>query len=159
MELSASALSRLTFQHFTISELISGIAEERIHLHSLPGKWSIHDNIAHLARYNIVFQDRIKTILQEDNPVFSRYVAEADEEFLSWQMKGTNPLIESIAIERKRISTMASSMSPEQLDRKGIHPRFGILSLVGWLEFFLLHEAHHIFTIFQLKNDISLNTQ
>jgi hypothetical protein len=159
MELSASALSRLTYQHFTISELISGVSEERIHLHTVPGKWSIHDNIAHLARYNLIFQDRIKIILQEDNPVFLRYDSEADEAFHSWQVKNTNSLIDSIAVERKRISIMASSMSPEQLDRKSVHPRFGILSVVGWLEFFLLHEAHHIYTIFQLKNDIALNNQ
>jgi len=156
MELSASALSRLAYQHLTISELISGIAEARIHLHPASGKWSIHDNIAHLARYNIVFQDRIKSILQEDDPVFSRYVAEADDAFPSWQKKSTSALIESITTERKRISTMASSMSPEQLERTGMHPRFGQLSLIAWLEFFLFHEAHHIFTIFQLKNDTAL---
>jgi len=156
MELSASALSRLAYQHLTISELISETAEARLHLHPLPGKWSIHDNIAHLARYNIIFQDRIRTILHADTPEFPRYVAEGDEEFPAWQKKGTNALIDSIATERKRISTMAASMLPEQLLKSGVHPRFGKLSVTGWLEFFLLHEAHHIFTIFQLKNDVKL---
>jgi len=156
MELSVSALSRLAYQYLTISELISGVSDERLHLNPAPGKWSIHDNIAHLARYNIVFQERIKTILQEDVPTFERYVAESDSEFPSWQKKTTQVLIDSISVERKNISVMSSSLQPAQLARTGIHPRFGKLAVIDWLEFFLLHEAHHIFTMFQLKNDVNL---
>ena len=151
MEISASTFSRLTYQHLTISELVAQLPETRMHLHPKPGKWSIHDNIAHLARYNIVFQDRIQSILSESNPEFARYSAEGDAEFLNWQARSTKALIDSITVERKRIATMASSLSPAQLERTGIHPRFGQLRITGWLEFFLLHEAHHIFTIFQLK--------
>lgn len=156
MELSASSSSRLAYQHLTISELVTGIPEAKLHLNPAPGKWSIHDNIAHLARYNVVFQERIRMMIQEDAPVFSRYVAEADEEFPSWQKKSTTALIDSIGVERKRISAMATSLSPDQLSRIGVHPRFGKLSVVDWMEFFLLHEAHHIFTTFQLKNDVTL---
>ena len=151
MELSVSALSRLAYQHFTISELISDVDEARMRQNPAPGKWGIHDNITHLARYNVVFQERIVTILREHNPEFSRYVAESDPEFPTWQKKNTVALLESISTERKKISLMLSSLQPEQLARTGIHPRFGVLSIIGWVEFFLLHEAHHIFTIFQLK--------
>jgi hypothetical protein len=158
MELSASALSRLAYQYLTISELVSGVAESKIHLNPAPDKWSIHDNIAHLARYNIIFQERVKRILEENDPDFPRYIAAEDDAFPSWQLKSTKGLIENIGAERKKISIMASSISPEQLARKGMHPRFGQLSVIGWLEFFLLHEAHHIFTIFHLKNDTSLNS-
>ena len=152
MELSASALSRLAYQHLTISELVYEVSETMMYYQPAPGKWSIHDNIAHLARYNTIFQDRIQTMLKIDNPEFDRYAAEGDKEFPAWQARSTKSLLDSIALERKIISTMASSMSPEQLARTGMHPRFGQLSITGWLEFFLLHEAHHIFTIFQLKN-------
>jgi uncharacterized damage-inducible protein DinB len=152
MELSVSALSRLSYQHLTIKELISEISETKMHFNPMPGKWSIHDNIAHLARYNVVFQERIQKMLKEYNPAFERYAAEGDEEFPRWQSRKTNVLMDSIQTERKGISIMASSMSEEQLTRTGIHPRFGQLTITSWLEFFLLHEAHHIFTIFQLKN-------
>jgi len=152
MELSASASSRLAYQHLTISELISDVPEPTLHLNPAPGKWSIHDNIAHLARYNVVFQERFHKMLKEDAPVFARYLAEEDSEFPGWQKKSTSALIDSIAVERKRISAMAMSLSTEQLLKIGIHPRFGNLSVVDWIEFFLLHEAHHMFTIFQLKS-------
>ena len=99
-------------------------------------------------------------ILNESAPSFERYVAESDGEFPLWQKKNTNALIDSISSERKKISLMASSMQPAQLIRTGIHPKFGELSVIGWLEFFLLHEAHHIFTIFQLvHNSETVNQQ
>ncbi len=153
MELSVSALSRLAYQHLTISELVFDIPEERLQQQLVPGKWSIHDNIAHLARYNVVFQERIQAILKEENPVFSRYSAETDDTFPIWQKKTTKNLLGSISVERKKISLMSSSLQPEQLTRTGHHPRFGKLMIIDWVEFFLLHEAHHIFTIFQLKNN------
>ena len=28
-----------------------------------------------------------------------------------------------------------------------LHPRFGLLTVVDWTEFFLLHEAHHLYTM------------
>jgi hypothetical protein len=36
------------------------------------------------------------------------------------------------------------------LDKTGHHPVFGEMNLIQWLNFFLLHEAHHLFTIFKL---------
>ncbi len=38
----------------------------------------------------------------------------------------------------------------EQLMRIGLHPVYGPMTIEGWTEFFLLHEAHHFFTILRL---------
>ena len=159
MELSVSALSRLSYQYLSIAELISDVDDSRIHLHPSPGKWSIHDNIAHLARYNIVFQERMQKILKEESPAFDRYTEETDDAFPSWQKKSRGELLESISTERKKITLMSSSLRSEELVRAGTHPRFGKLTIIDWMEFFLLHEAHHVFTIFQLKNDVTLKAQ
>ncbi|PYX99012.1 MAG: hypothetical protein DMG63_10280 [Acidobacteria bacterium] len=45
-----------------------------------------------------------------------------------------------------------SSLSDEQLARTGIHPVLGEMDVPLWLEFFLLHEAHHLYAIlFRLR--------
>jgi len=156
MKLSESTLARLASQHFSIRESVSGISAARMNYHPAPGKWSIHDNMAHLARYNVVFQERLNTMMTEVAPRFSRYVAEDDTEFPGWQQKSTGELIQSISAEREKIFALAKSFAENDLNRIGIHPRFGNLSIAGWLDFFLLHEAHHMFTIFQLKNDVTI---
>jgi hypothetical protein len=45
-------------------------------------------------------------------------------------------------------------LSPDKLDRTGIHPKYGKLNIIDWTEFFLLHEAHHLFAIFQLTHTL-----
>ena len=74
MKIYESMLSRLKSQHEAIPEIISS-AEGKLFLNPQPGKWSIHDNIAHLAKYQPVFLERIESILKKSDQVFERYTA------------------------------------------------------------------------------------
>lgn len=40
-------------------------------------------------------------------------------------------------------------LSDDDILRTAVHPRFGEMNLIQWLEFFLLHEAHHLYVIMQ----------
>ena len=52
----------------------------------------------------------------------------------------------------KQFNAILKSLEDDQLARTGRHPVLGKLTLSEWIEFFLLHEAHHIMTIFQLAH-------
>src|SRR5260370_970324 len=65
----------------TISVIIIKLNNERILYHPSRGKWNIHENIAHLARYQLVFIERIHKILTIEEPEFGAYKAEEDKEF------------------------------------------------------------------------------
>ena len=58
-----------------------------------------------------------------------------------------------IAIRRELISKILS-LNEEMLQRTGSHPLFGNMNIVQWINFFLLHEAHHLFTIFKLGAEL-----
>jgi hypothetical protein len=156
MHLSAPIYQRLKHQHHAILPLISGLSKERMNYRISPEKWSIHDNIAHLAKYQPVFIERIHTILKENNHEFERYRAEDDPEFETWRSWNTDKLLEKSDHHRAIIFELTEPLTAEQLKRVGIHKKFGNLTLEKWIEFFLLHEAHHIFTIFQLANDVDI---
>jgi hypothetical protein len=156
MYTSQSIALRLKHQHEAIKDIIAGKNKERLNYYPAPGKWSIHDNITHLAKYQPVFVVRLNTILKEESPVFGRYRAEDDPEFETWRTWDTNKLIERITTDRERIAELVNNLHPAQLKRIGVHKKFGNLTLEMWLEFFLLHEAHHMFTIFQLANDVEV---
>ena len=47
---------------------------------------------------------------------------------------------------RARLIAWVNGLTPEQLERTGLHPAFGPMTIPRWLEFFLLHEAHHLYT-------------
>jgi uncharacterized damage-inducible protein DinB len=147
-----SLTERLKNQHTTILPILSKLDERQVRQRPEVGKWSIHDNIAHLAKYQPIFLERVKTMLTTTEPAFGRYKAEDDHGFNIWREFSTGKLIEKIAAERENIYQKITSLSDEQLSRTGSHPKLGKLTIVEWTEFFLLHEAHHLSTIFQLAH-------
>ncbi|HET7152345.1 MAG TPA: DinB family protein [Candidatus Kapabacteria bacterium] len=153
MGLYRSLYDNLKDQHRTLRQIVSRVEGERLAQHPAPGKWSIHDNITHLAKYQPVFIDRIRIILETHEPRIDRYTAETDPEFEMWRKWDNERLLNVLDDDRTLIFSFISSLREEELDRIGIHGRFGRLSVTQWTEFFLLHEAHHIYTIFQLAND------
>jgi hypothetical protein len=122
-------------------------------------KWNIHDNLAHLAKYQIVFIDRLRIISEGHTPYFERYKAEKDNDFEEYREMTESDLLKSINLNRKFLHDLVSNLSDDDLTKIGVHKKFGELNLVQWLEFFVLHEAHHIFTIFQLAHDTDLAVQ
>jgi hypothetical protein len=59
-------------------------------------------------------------------------------------------ILKSLRSLRTQLAREAGGLSAEELSRIGIHPKFGEMTLGLWLEFFLLHEAHHLLSVMQL---------
>lgn len=154
MKLYPSLIGRLNNQQEVIREIIATVPEKHIREEVIKGKWSVHDNIAHLAKYQPIFIDRIHVILSSDEPSFASYTAENDDDFAIWRRWETDQLLEQLDKDRKVIFQLVCSIPEEKLARTGIHKKYGRLTLLQWTEFFLLHEAHHIFTIFKLANEV-----
>jgi DinB superfamily len=155
MNIPVSISDRLKTQHLGLPTIIAGLGDEHILRNPLPGKWSIKDNIAHLARYQLVFINRINLILTSDRPVFEAYRAENDIEFEKWTKKNLDQLSEELNADRKTLTDLVTPLTGNELRRVGVHSKFGNLTILEWTEFFLLHEAHHLFTIFRLAHDAS----
>ena len=146
--------TRLQYQHKSLISMIDGLTDELIRWHIIPGKWSVFKNIVHLQTYQHVFCDRIKKMKEENNPSFPRYTADADPAFLDNCSKTTREIMGDMITTRKEMSTGKLSIKEEHLERTGVHPAFGTMTIAQWLNFFLLHEAHHLFTIFKLAAEL-----
>ena len=154
MPLSTSASSRLQYQHTTIRELIAGRSEHDLKREVNPGKWSVFDNIAHLACYQPVFLLRLERIQTGETPTFERYVADNDPSFSGYRGLPLEELLSDIDARRVVIFSKLQGMGEEDFRRAAYHPRYGMLDVCHWTEFFLLHEAHHLYTIFMLVQDL-----
>lgn len=148
--LYSALVCRLKTQHQAIREIIKNIDEEKLRAQPAPGKWSIFDNIAHLGIYQPVFIARVHQILKGESPVFSVYRADDEPDFINAQQLPLSELLSKIDGNRRQILELLTNLSDEQLLLTGTHPKFGLLTIPGWTEFFLLHEAHHLFTVFKL---------
>lgn len=150
MRIYQSLYDRLKNQHQTVFIITHNLADEKLAKSPGSGKWSIHDHIAHLARYQPVFMQRVEKILYEENPSLAAYTAEEDPDFGIWRSWSTQDLLENMAAHRNHIFNKITGLTDKELSRTGIHEKYGSMDVVSWTEFFLLHEAHHIFTIFRM---------
>ena len=150
MQLSDSILTRLEYQHQTVGTLTAVLSEEQLKTAVLPGKWSAFENMVHLVSYQPTFINRLGLILKEESPLFERYVAEQDPLFYIYLKKSREELLDILSTDRKKLWISLQGLKEEQLHRKGTHLKFGTMNIPQWTEVFLLHEAHHLWTMLQL---------
>jgi hypothetical protein len=109
MNLQQAAYNRLKNQYEVIESILFEAAGSRLKIVPPSGKWTIQDNIAHLATYQPIFiEDAVITYCK-------------------------------IQTERLLLFETITNLTSAQLNRKGIHKKYGELTLHNWTEFFLLH--------------------
>jgi hypothetical protein len=59
-------------------------------------------------------------------------------------------LLGDLSAQRFLINNHITQLNDAILRREGIHPVYGVFNIGQWTDFFLLHEAHHLFAIFVL---------
>jgi uncharacterized damage-inducible protein DinB len=132
-----------------LDEALRGVSLETISEPRVEGKWSALENLAHLARYQEIFLERVGKILKQQNPAFSAYRAEEDPEWNAWRALAYKEVLARMTASRDKIVARLKSLSEDDYARTGVHPRFGEMTLALWLEFFLAHEGHHLYAVFQ----------
>ncbi|HWR33910.1 MAG TPA: DinB family protein [Chitinophagaceae bacterium] len=147
----SSISTRLHYQHKSLVDMVDGLSDEMIRRQITPGKWSIFEHIVHLQTYQHTFISRIKQLLDGSNPSFSRYTAEADPLFDDNCHKSVREIMQDLLGIRKKMLAEISSFPDSDFSKTAIHPAYGKMNLAEWLNFFLLHEAHHMFTVFKLS--------
>ncbi|PZR29599.1 MAG: hypothetical protein DI535_02475 [Citrobacter freundii] len=159
MQMPSSISTRLQYQHKSLIELIEGLSDEQIRMQVIPGKWSIFENIVHLETYQHIFIHRVRQMLEGFNPIFDRYSAEGDPLFHDHCGKSSREVMQDLLSTRKEIASGMLSFNENDLAKLGTHPVYGAMNMIQWLNFFLLHEAHHLFTIFKLAAEIRKSQQ
>jgi hypothetical protein len=142
-------MRRLESQLDSLEVILHGATSEALDRRRGRDKWSARENLAHIARYHQVLLERVELILREVKPVIPRYRAEDDPEWPRWQAMSAEELRSRLGQLRNQVLERIRALTPEQLARSGIHSRFGEMSLALWIEFFLVHEGHHLYVILQ----------
>lgn len=151
MKIYSSINDRLKNQHLVISELIRTLDDDLINIEPSKGKWSIKDNIAHITLYHLKFLNRLKLIKNEKDSYFNSYIPDEDPEFIKLRTISVQELLNSLNENRKLLVKYINNLDDSELEKTATHQKFGKMNVVQWIEFFLLHEAHHIYTIFKLS--------
>ena len=141
------SFARLATQLDAVPELLGDATPQALLRKSPSGKWSAHENLAHLGRQQEVFLERVRRILAEDAPVLPQYRAEDDPDWPAWIARPTDEVLRRLHSARAELTALLGGLTPTELARTGVHSRFGPMALPRWVEFFLVHEAHHLYVV------------
>ena len=139
--------ARLSTQLDSLSPMIAGLGAVELSRAPDNGKWTIHQHVAHLVRHHEIMLGRIERIRTEVSPSLDRYKAELDAAWPAMAARSTEAILELLHSLRRDLVAIADSLSADEWARVGIHPVLGRMNLVEWLDFFLLHEAHHLYAV------------
>jgi uncharacterized damage-inducible protein DinB len=144
-----SQLVRLKTQLASLDVLFADASSERIDRRPASGKWSARENLAHIGRYHEIFLERLRRILAETSPQFARYRAEDDPGWQEWASKPFEEVRNQLSALRMNLIDTIAGLQASDYARVGVHSAFGEMTLSLWVEFFLVHEAHHLYVILQ----------
>ena len=88
--------------------------------------------------------ERIERILTEQAPSMRGYRAEDDPEWPRWTAMPAQEILDNLSALRTKLMARLRSLNDFDFQRTGIHSKFGEMTLSLWVEFFLVHEGHHL---------------
>jgi hypothetical protein len=147
--LDAALYARLTHQLPSFRAWVAEADPRDLDWTPPSGKWSARLNLAHVGRHHEVTLERIARVLQEDSPVFARYDEADDPGWDRWRSLTAPQVWAALEERRAALVSTAAALTSAQLARTGVHQKFGPMTLPRWLEFFLVHEAHHFYVALQ----------
>lgn len=128
--------------------MLEGMTEEQAEVHP-NGEWSVKQQLAHLCQAEEAWVDWALTVLEnpgtqvgqtrEEGQIFTRGVDTADQFPLKYWL---TRLKTARAQTLRRIAS--ANLTPENLQRKGIHRTFGEMTVLQFLRALYRHDRMHM---------------
>ena len=144
--LAESLRSRLAHQLDALALVLRDAEPADLEWRPPDGRWSARENLAHAARHQEVLRERLERILAEERPRLPRYRAEDDPAWPGWAALPLDEVLARLRGARAALVDRLAGLSEAELARSAEHTAFGLMAVAQWVEFFLLHEAHHLYT-------------
>ncbi len=109
-----------------------------------PNGWSVLEVICHLRDWEDIFCERVQMMLSEDNPKLPDHDQEQmakDRHYSSQDLQQAFDLYLNL---RQRHLQILAGLTPEQWQRRGLHPRWGEINVVEHGMNTALHDVNHI---------------
>jgi hypothetical protein len=132
-----------------IERKVSGISEDNLSKR-LDGKWSIKENIGHLAEVDEVALQRIDQMIEGVSPMLPAVFE--PKSYDQWTIK---QVLDYFGQTRRKNVARYKALQPDQLHKFSLHPRLKtMMSPVDLAWFDAEHDDHHLVTINEIINKL-----
>jgi uncharacterized damage-inducible protein DinB len=125
-----------------IEHVVSAWLPEAFERSHAPGKWTARELLTHLTHAEMVFGNRLRFSLAEDDYVVQPFDQDA------WmraepRVDGMAALAAYLGLRQLNLA-LCRSLTPEQRARTFTHPEHGPVTVDWLMTFFAGHERHHL---------------
>ena len=138
-----------------LRQAVAGMTREQLVARPVPGKWSTLEVICHLADFEIVYADRIKRIVAENEPTMFGGDPSMFATRLAYHQRNAEEELLLIAVLRQHVARILRTLKPEDFQRRGIHSESGSMTLQALVERITGHIPHHLQFIEEKRNALS----
>jgi uncharacterized protein (TIGR03083 family) len=144
----ARVIERLKSSGDEVRRLCRDLDEITVSKRTEPGKWSVKEILAHLARLQEVFEQRVDAILAKEGAPITSYDPSGDPDFERISKRSADELWKWFDEGRQRLLGKLEKLAPADWHRKGSHPDYPVYDIHFAMEYMTHHEAHHAFQMF-----------
>jgi hypothetical protein len=127
-----------------LRKAVARMSQEQLLARPIPGKWSTLEVICHLADFEIVYADRIKRVIAENEPTLFGGDDRAFAARLAYHQRNAEEELLLIELIRKQVARILNTLNPEDFQRRGIHSEAGPLTLEALIQRSTGHIPHHV---------------
>jgi hypothetical protein len=127
-----------------LREAIAGMSDDQLNAAPIPGRWSTHQVICHLADFEPVYADRMKRALTERLPTIFAGDPNLFATALAYERRNVEEELQLIESVRRHMARILRSVDPASFQRRVIHSIDGPITLATLLDRISGHIPHHI---------------
>ena len=121
-----------------------------------PGAWSIAQLVAHLLDADLVYADRIKRLIAEDDPVLQAFDENAWIERLDSQSMPVGAAVDLFATNRRWVARLLRRCGDAEFARAGRHTQAGVQTLAQVVTTITHHVDHHLAFLYAKRGNLGV---
>ena len=127
-----------------LRKAVAGLSREQFVAFPVPGTWSIQQIVIHLMDSDLIWTDRAKRVIAEENPTLLGYDETRFAKHLHYDEYSIDDAITIFDLNRKNFAKVLRKLPDAAFERKGTHNEAGELRLGKMVERITDHVDHHL---------------
>ncbi len=115
--------------------------------------WTVLEVLCHLRDFDLIFYERAKSVIEQDNPTFVPRDHEAMVIENNYNGQNLKQVLADLNTSRAQFIAFFESLTPEQWERAGIHPEYGDFPLTRSVLQVGTHDVNHIEQITRILHE------
>ena len=135
----------------------SNLTDAQLSRPEAPGKWSLRQVVQHLADSDLVWGYRLRLVLAQDRPPLTGYDQDLWSQRLHYERAPMDEALDRFAVLRRSNLWLLSNLSPDDLQRVGVHAERGEESVSHMIRMYAGHDLLHLRQLARIREAVEHN--